>query len=124
MNYLVQNAKENDLPVLYIGGLGSLMGTGKTRIESGETVGVLLSGDQRFLGNERTSCVVTGGSFRFTGDRQAVPVSPDGTPLTFRELKEESYEQTFRDSRETWNYTARGSGEGTTGIFIPQPPES
>ena len=105
-------------------GLGSLMGTGETRIESGETVGVLLSGDQRFLGNERTRCVVTGGSFRFTGDRQAVPVSPDGTPLAFRELKEESYEQTFRDSRETWNYTARGSGEGTTGIFIPQPPES
>ena len=32
--------------------------------------------------------------------------------------------ETFRDSRETWNYTARGSGDGTMGIFVPQPPES
>ncbi|MBO7661883.1 MAG: EAL domain-containing protein [Clostridia bacterium] len=107
-----------------LAGLGSLMGAGETRIESGETVGVLLSGEQRFLGNERSRCVVTGGSFRFPGDRTAAPVSPDGTPLAYRELKEDSYAQTFRDSRESWNYTARRSGEGPLGIFIPQPPES
>ena len=51
---------------------------------------------------------------------QAQTVSPDGSPLGFCEPEEDHFECAFRDSRETWTYTADRSAEGTLGIYIPR----
>lgn len=102
-----------------LAGLGSLMGAGEARIESGEINGDLLSADRMILGNEESRCVITGGNFHLSSDSSINPVSPDGTPLVFRTPEEDHYEHTFRDSREAWTYTADRSADGTLGIFIP-----
>lgn len=101
-------------------GLGSLMGAGETRVESGEIRGSLLSAEHMILGNSQSRCVVTGGNFLFAPDSSVHPVSPDGSPLGFCEPEEDHFECAFRDSRETWTYTADRSAEGTLGIYIPR----
>ena len=101
-------------------GLGSLMGAGETRVESGEIRGSLLSAEHKILGNSQSRCVVTGGNFLFAPDSSVRPVSPDGSPLGFCEPIEDHFECAFRDSQETWTYTADRSAEGKLGIYIPR----
>ncbi len=105
-------------------GLGSLTGTGETRIESGETHCDLLASERMILGNSQSRCVMTGGNFHFSEDGSALPVSPDGSPLIFQTPKENHYEHTFSDSRETWTYRADRNAEGILGIYIPRMPEA
>lgn len=103
-------------------GLGSLMGAGTVRIESGEIHGDLLAANRMMLGNEESRCIVTGGNFHLSGDKSVVPVSPDGTPLCYLTPKVDHFEQNFRDRRESWTYVADRNAEGTLGVFIPAAP--
>ena len=105
-----------------LAGIGSLMGAGETRIESGEIHGDLLSAEAMIMGNSQSRCVITGGSFRLSADNSVRPVSPDGTLLVFRPLQEGHYEETFRDRKGTWTYIADGSAEEQMGIFVPPAP--
>ena len=84
----------------------------------------LLAAERMIMGNQESRCVITGGNFHLSGDASVIPVSPDGTPLTYLTPREDKYEKTFRDSRETWTYRAVRNSEGTLGIFVPFFPES
>ena len=106
-----------------VAGLGSLMGAGETRIESGEVHGDLLAGERMMLGNQESRCVITGGNIHLSGDTSVTPVSPDGTPLVFLTPPGDHFEQTFRDKRETWTYRANRNAEGTLGVYILPSPE-
>ncbi|MBR4577086.1 MAG: EAL domain-containing protein [Clostridia bacterium] len=103
-----------------LAGLGSLLGIGEVRIESGEICGDLLAAEKMILGSEGSRCVVTGGNLNFARDRSAMPVSPDGTPLVFRMPEEDHFERTFRDRKETWTYRADRNAEGKLGVFVPE----
>ncbi|MBR0513996.1 MAG: EAL domain-containing protein [Clostridia bacterium] len=100
-------------------GLGSLMGAGTARIESGEVYGDLLAADRMMLGNPESRCIITGGNIHLPADPSVHPVSPDGSPLVYMTPHEDQYEQTFRDSKETWTYRAVRNAEGMLGIFVP-----
>ena len=100
-------------------GIGSLMGAGESRIESGEIHGDLLAGERMILGNDQSRCVITGGNFSFTGDGSLHPVSPDGTPLVYLTPPGDRYEAVFTDRRETWTYRAERNAEGHLGVFVP-----
>ena len=105
-----------------IAGLGSLMGAGKTRIESGEIHGSLLAAEKMILGNEACRCVITGGNFHLSEDSSVTPVSPDGSPLVYLAPEEDHFEQACRDKCENWTYVADRNAEGTLGVFIPPAP--
>ena len=99
-------------------GLGSLMGAGEARIESGEIHGDLLAAERMMMGNEESRCIITGGNFSLSADPSVAPVSPDGTPLSYLTPVGDTYEQSFRDSRESWVYRAERNAEGTLGVFV------
>ena len=102
-----------------VAGFGSITGACDTRIDSGEIRGELLAGERLLLGNANSRFVVTGGNFQIFQEGPSVPVSPDGRPLFFFNPKEDHFEQTFSDRRETWTYVADRSPEGYLGVFIP-----
>ena len=104
-----------------VAGFGSLTGACDTRVESGEISGELLAGERLLLGNANSRFVVTGGNFQIFQEGPSVPVSPAGKPLSFFNPKEDHYEQTFSDRRETWTYIADRSAEGYLGVYIPPP---
>ena len=99
-------------------GIGSVMGAGEARIESGEIHCAVAAGEQMLLGNQESRCVVTGGNFHLAQHENVCPVSPDGTPLTYLEPSGDHYEETFADRRETWTYRADRNAEGTLGVFV------
>ena len=102
-----------------VAGFGSISGACDTRVESGEVSGELLAGERLMLGNENSRFIVTGGNFHISSDASAGPVSPAGQPLVFLNPKEDHFERTFRDGRETWTYRADRSAEGYLGVWIP-----
>ena len=105
-----------------LAGLGSLMGFGEARIESGEIHGALMAAERMILGNEESRCVITGGNFDLTEDGSIRPVTPDGSPLRCLSPEEDHYEQVFRDSREEWTYVADRNPEGILNVFVPALP--
>ena len=70
------------------------------------------------LGNENSRFIVTGGNFQIFPDNSAGPVSPAGLPLFFLNPKEDHFERTFRDKRETWRYVADRDPDGYLGVYI------
>ena len=102
-----------------VAGFGSLTGACDTRVESGSIRGELLAGERLMLGNENSRFIVTGGNFHAFSDTASGPVSPAGDPLHFENPKEDHFEQTFRDRRETWTYIADRDPEGHLGVYIP-----
>lgn len=102
-----------------VAGIGSVMGAGEARIESGEVHGELMAGEPMMLGNDDSRCIITGGNFHFSDSENLRPVSPDRTPLTYLEPSGDHYEETFADRRETWTYRADRNAEGTLGVFVP-----
>ena len=70
------------------------------------------------LGNVNSRFIVTGGNFQPFSDAETGPVSPAGVPLFFFNPKEDHFERTFRDSRETWTYVADRDPEGSLGVYI------
>ena len=102
-----------------LAGLGSLMGAGQTRIDSGDIQGGLLASERMITGNQRSRCVVTGGNIQLSDQGDPGFVSPDGTPLSLRRPEGDSFTQTFRDSQETWIYTAARNEEGLLEVYIP-----
>ena len=101
-----------------VAGFGSITGACDTRVESGDISGELLAGERLMLGNGNSRFTVTGGNFQIFPDASAGPVSPDGQPLVYRQPKEDHYEKTFRDRRETWTYIADRNREGRLGVWI------
>ena len=104
-------------------GLGSLMGAGESRIESGEIQGDLMAADRMILGNVESRCVITGGNFRLAKDDSIMPVGPDGTPLVYVTPEGDRFDQVIRGCRNTWTYIARRNAEGILGVYVPAEPE-
>ena len=102
-----------------VAGFGSISGACDTRVESGDIRGELLAGERLLLGNANSRFIVTGGNFQIFSDVSARPVSPAGQPLFFLNPKEDHFEQTFSDKRETWTYTADRDPDGHLGVWIP-----
>ncbi len=101
-----------------VAGFGSITGACDTRVESGDVSGELLAGERLMLGNRNSRFTVTGGNFRIFPDASAGPVSPAGRPLIFLNPREDHFEQTFSDGRETWIYKADRNSEGHLGVWV------
>ncbi len=101
-----------------VAGFGSISGACDTRVDSGDIRGELLAGERLMLGNENSRFIVTGGNFQIFPDNSAGPVSPAGLPLFFLNPKEDHFERTFRDKRETWRYVADRDPDGHLGVYI------
>ena len=102
-----------------VAGFGSISGACDTRVESGDISGELLASERLMMGNANSRFVVTGGNFRIFPDVPTAPVSPAGQPLIFLNPKENHYERTFRDKRETWTYKADRNPDGHLGVYVP-----
>jgi hypothetical protein len=102
-----------------VAGFGSISGACDTRVESGDISGELLASERLMMGNANSRFVVTGGNFRIFPDVPTAPVSPAGQPLIFLNPKEDHYERTFRDKRETWTYKADRNPDGHLGVYVP-----
>ncbi len=105
-----------------VAGFGSPDGACDTRIESGEVQGEILAGERMLLGNEHSRVVITGGNVRIYPEGRQCPVGPAGEPLYYITPKADHFEQTFRDRRGAWTYTADRNPEGLLGVWVPHAP--
>ncbi len=101
-----------------LAGLGSVDGACDARIEGGRVSGDLLASVRQLLGNENSRVIVTGGNVQLYPEDAQRPVSPDGSPLLLMTPEGDVFEQTFRDRRATWHYTARRDADGHLAVWI------
>ena len=102
-----------------VAGLGSPDGACNTQIESGDVQGEIAAGVRLPLGNEHSRVIITGGNIRLFPEGVQVPISPGGLPLFRRTPKEDHFEQTFSDLRESWTYVADRNAEGSLTVWLP-----
>ncbi|MBQ6399308.1 MAG: EAL domain-containing protein [Clostridia bacterium] len=100
-------------------GLGSVEGACDTRIEGGIISGNLLASVRRLLGNSNSRVVITGGNVRLYPESGETPVSPGGEPLKLLTPEGDTFEQTYKDKRATWNYRATRSKDGFLDVWVP-----
>lgn len=103
-----------------VAGFGSPDGAGDTRIESGEVKGEILASEQLLLGNEHSRVIVTGGNVPLYPDSDHPPVSPGGVPLRIHRPEGDRFEETFRDKRGEWTYTAERNADGELVVWVPR----
>lgn len=102
-----------------VAGFGSVSGACGTLIEGGHVTGDILAGENLLLGNEHSRVIITGGNVRLYPPEGQTPVSPGGHPLLYQEPREDHYEKSFRDKRESWVYKADRDTEGRLSVWIP-----
>lgn len=100
-----------------VAGLGSPEGACDTLIEGGDVQGEVFAGERMLLGNEHSRVVITGGNVCLFPENRT-PVSPGGLPLHYRTPEGDHFEQSFRDSRSAWTYTADRNPEGQLGVWV------
>lgn len=103
-----------------VAGFGSPDGACDTEISGGDIQGELLAGERMLLGNEHSRVVITGGNVRLFPEGNNTPISPDGHPLICQTPKEDHFEQTFSDRRDSWTYIADRNAEGNLFVWIPK----